>query len=490
MPTFTYDGFKIAYEQRGRRQGAAARPIVLIHGLLLPRKHHYPLADALADRGNRVLLIDLLGHGESDQPRHSRFYSMEIFGRQVVGLLDHLDVPEAVIGGTSLGANVTLEVAVHAPDRTRGLFIEMPVLERAAPAAAVLFVPLTIAYAEAATPMQYVAELVRRVPRGLSLYGDVLLDVLSREPIPSAAVLHGLLTGRMAPHPNDREKIGAPTLIMGHERDLLHPLSDASALHRELANSELIQANSFFELRFPPNRLSDLIADFLDEVWSLRDQGPTRSNAVRSPCRCPSSLGGDPMKLYAELPYVRVRQLAADVGTSLWIFVWVAVGSVTHDLVMELAAPGVSLEEAGARLADELRSAGDAAGSVPALGETLRAPFVAAGDAARAIERAGVAQQEAVADVALWLGFLLAAIPILYVLWRYLPWRTRWIRDASAASRLKIDAEDLELFALRAVATRPLHELRRATPDPARALATRDFEPLAALELRALGLKI
>src|SRR5918992_5291982 len=182
MPSFNYDGCKIAFEQRGRKQGAADRPIVLIHGLLLPRRHHYPLADALAERGNRVILIDLLGHGESDKPDHSRFYSMEIFGRQVVGLLDHLDIPEAVIGGTSLGANVSLEAAHLAPDRCRALFIEMPVLERAAPAAGVLFIPLVIAYSQAATPFGYFASAMRQIPRGVSLYADVVLDVLSREP--------------------------------------------------------------------------------------------------------------------------------------------------------------------------------------------------------------------------------------------------------------------------------------------------------------------
>ncbi len=267
MRSFGYDGFKIAFEQRGRRQGATDRPIVLIHGLLLARTHHYPLADALADRGNRVILIDLLGHGESDMPKHSRFYSMELFAGQVVGLLDHLDITEAVIGGTSLGANVTLEVAAHAPDRCRGLVIEMPVLERAAPAAGMMFLPLTIGYAQAAGLVQRAAEVIRRIPRGAHVYADVLLDVLSRDPVPSAAVLHGLLTGRLAPHPNDREKIDTRALIMGHSRDLLHPFSDAEALHRELRNSELIQANSFFELRFPPNRLSDSIADFLDELW-------------------------------------------------------------------------------------------------------------------------------------------------------------------------------------------------------------------------------
>ena len=268
MPSFGYDGFRIAFEQRGRRKGAAERPIVLVHGLLLPRTHHYPLADALADRGNRVILIDLLGHGESDQPNHSRHHTMELYGRQVVALLDHLDIPEAVIGGTSLGANVTLEVAVHNPDRTRGMFIEMPVLERAAPAAATIFLPLTIAYAQAAMPLRMVAAFMRRVPRGISIYWDVVFDTLSRDPGPSAAVLHGLLTGRIAPHPTDREKVETPALIIGHPRDILHPFSDAEALHRELRNSELVRANSFLELRFPPNRLSDRIADFLDEVWA------------------------------------------------------------------------------------------------------------------------------------------------------------------------------------------------------------------------------
>ena len=215
-----------------------------------------------------MILIDLLGHGESDHPKHSRFYSMEIFGRQVVGLLDHLDIDEAVIGGTSLGANVSLEVAVHAPERTRGLFVEMPVLERAAPAAALMFTPLVIAYSQAASLIDKTNAIMRRLPRGLHLYADVTLDLLSRDPVPSAAVLHGLLTGRIAPHPNDREKIDKPALIMGHARDLLHPFSDAEALHRELRYSELARSSSFFELRFPPNRLSDRICDFLDEVWA------------------------------------------------------------------------------------------------------------------------------------------------------------------------------------------------------------------------------
>jgi len=40
---------------------------------------------------------------------------MQRFAEQVVALLDHLEVEQAVVGGTSLGANVALETAALAP---------------------------------------------------------------------------------------------------------------------------------------------------------------------------------------------------------------------------------------------------------------------------------------------------------------------------------------------------------------------------------------
>ena len=69
-------------------------------------------------------------------------YSMSAFGEQAVALLDHLELAEAVVGGTSLGANITLEVASMAPERLRGMVIEMPVLDNAIPACAAAFAPL------------------------------------------------------------------------------------------------------------------------------------------------------------------------------------------------------------------------------------------------------------------------------------------------------------------------------------------------------------
>ena len=91
--------------------------VVLLHGQLMPRRMHQPLARALAAEGLHVVTLDLLGHGRSDRPADPLVYSTTAWAEQVVGLLDHLGAPQAVVGGTSLGANVSLEVAVVAPGR-------------------------------------------------------------------------------------------------------------------------------------------------------------------------------------------------------------------------------------------------------------------------------------------------------------------------------------------------------------------------------------
>src|SRR6266702_3204803 len=105
MPTFGYQGHRLSYTVHGE----GPRPTVLLPGLLLSQKMQTPLARTLAKKGNTVITLDPLGHGQSDRPRQMWRYSMTEFARQTVALLDHLEIEEAVIGGTSLGANVTLE---------------------------------------------------------------------------------------------------------------------------------------------------------------------------------------------------------------------------------------------------------------------------------------------------------------------------------------------------------------------------------------------
>jgi pimeloyl-ACP methyl ester carboxylesterase len=261
--SFTHEGFRLVYDEYGSGQ----RPVVLLPGLLLPRTMHRPLAQALADRGNHVYVLDFLGHGDSDQPRDMWRYSMPLFGAQVVGLLDHLGVDEAVVGGTSLGANVTLEVASAAPDRLRGLLVEMPVLDNALLGCALAFTPLLVGLTFGAPVARLVSRGARLVPRGLSHLTDTGLDWISRDPAPSAAVLQGLFFGRTAPPRSERGKIETKALVIGHPRDPVHPFSDADMLVRELRNGRMLEASSLFELRLAPKRLTGEIGAFIDDCW-------------------------------------------------------------------------------------------------------------------------------------------------------------------------------------------------------------------------------
>ena len=124
--------------------GAGDCWVVLLHGQLMPRRMQDPLARALAAEGLHVVTLDLLGHGRSDRPADPLVYSMTAFAEQVIALLDHLGAQQAVIGGTSLGANVSLEAVAHAPERVRGLIAEMPVLDNAVEAGLVAFAPMML----------------------------------------------------------------------------------------------------------------------------------------------------------------------------------------------------------------------------------------------------------------------------------------------------------------------------------------------------------
>jgi pimeloyl-ACP methyl ester carboxylesterase len=267
VPEFTYNGHRISYDE----YGTGDRPLVLIHGLLMNRRMFDRLAPAMAERGNRVITIDLLGHGRSDRPPDMTQYSMTFFSRQVEALLDHLEIEQAVIGGTSLGANVTLEGAFQFPERFRGMMVEMPVLDNALLAVAVIFTPIMISLRFGEPVLKWVASLTRRVPRTNPLI-DLGLDLIRQDPAPSEAVLEGLFLGTSAPHHNFRVQMTQPTLVIGHRADPLHPFSDSGMLAEELPNARLIQASSILEWRVSPERLDSEFAAFLDEVWQSKPE--------------------------------------------------------------------------------------------------------------------------------------------------------------------------------------------------------------------------
>jgi pimeloyl-ACP methyl ester carboxylesterase len=309
MPFFKFEGQRLAYTEfgggpaavtatgvRGRTARSAEgseRTLILLHGLLLSQEMHRPLAEDLAARGNRVVTLDLLGHGASERPRDMWRYSMATYGEQIVGLMDHLQIKQAAVMGTSLGANAALEVAAHHPDRLRGMVIEMPVLDNGLLWSALTFTPLLVALTFGEPLMKLLARTTRAVPRQLlPHYGNVMLDLVRQEPGPGGALLQGLFFGRIAPPRSERATFTTPTLVLGHPRDPVHPFSDAGMLAKEMPNARLLQANSLVELRMQPERLTAEIAAFLDEIWekpASRAASAKRRTGKQTPAKQPAA---------------------------------------------------------------------------------------------------------------------------------------------------------------------------------------------------------
>ena len=248
--------------------GAGDRWVVLLHGQLMPRRMHQPLARTLAAAGNHVVTLDLLGHGRSDRPADPMAYSMSCFAEQVLALLDELGADRAVVGGTSLGANVGLEVAVLAPDRVAGLVLEMPVLDNALEAGLIAFAPLLFVSRLAPAAVSGLRLATRAIPRGLvPFWVGVGLDTLAQRPGPMAAAIHGIFFGRIAPPASLRRRIDVPALVVGHPRDPIHPAADAAMLAEELPAARFVSAKSILEWRRRPERLDAVALEFVEGCW-------------------------------------------------------------------------------------------------------------------------------------------------------------------------------------------------------------------------------
>ena len=265
--SFRHAGHRLTYDIHGEGENV----IVLVHGLLMNRRMYERLAPELAARGNRVITLDLLGHGRSDRPVDPRLYNMTAFSEQVLSLLDHLGLEAPVIGGTSLGANVGLEFATRHPERAGGLFIEMPVLDNALLGAVLIFTPMLLVLRFGQPVLRLVRGRGARASRARSASSTWASTGSGRTRSPHAPCWRGSCSA--APHlrATERQQLRMPALVIGHPSDPLHPFSDADMVADEMPNARLVDANSILEWRLNPGRLDDELSDFLKQVTAAAE---------------------------------------------------------------------------------------------------------------------------------------------------------------------------------------------------------------------------
>ena len=98
--------------------GGDGPPIFALHGLA-SSAHWYDLVAPLLSDKFRVIAPDQRGHGQTTQAPTG--YDWQSLSADVVGLMDHLDIPKAAVLGHSWGGNIAINMAARFPDRTSEL---------------------------------------------------------------------------------------------------------------------------------------------------------------------------------------------------------------------------------------------------------------------------------------------------------------------------------------------------------------------------------
>jgi pimeloyl-ACP methyl ester carboxylesterase len=117
----TAEGPRIAYRvyeaEGGEETGV---PILCLHGLTRNLLDFEDLAPRLAMMGRKVITASQRGRGDSDVETDSERYSPIIYTGDMLALLDHLCIKEAIFIGTSMGGLMTMIAASASPERVKG----------------------------------------------------------------------------------------------------------------------------------------------------------------------------------------------------------------------------------------------------------------------------------------------------------------------------------------------------------------------------------
>ncbi|WP_412540183.1 hypothetical protein R8Z50_30860 [Longispora sp. K20-0274] len=198
------------------------------------------------------------------------------------------------------------------------------------------------------------------------------------------------------------------------------------------------------------------------------------------------------MKLYAELPARRTRQIVADVSAVAWTALWIWLAYLLHQAISALARIPDQVTKDGDSLRDSLNGAAKEAGKIPLVGKELGQKLADAAGVAQSAAEAGRTGSETIGTVALFTAIVVGVAVTVPILLFWVVARARWIARARTAVLLRAEPAGEDLLALRALSTAALKQLRRAADDPAGGWRERDpatMTALATLELATLGLR-
>ena len=216
MPDIDVNGCSLHYEDRG-----AGDPLLLLHGGT-GIGAHWQLVFTSDPEGFRVIVPDLRGHGRSTNP--SRTFTFRQSARDMLALLDRLEVPRVNAIGLSAGAKTLLHMATEQPDRVSAM-----VLVSATP-----YFPAQARAAMAQLGVDSFSDADWATQRQWHVQGDDQIRMLFSQMRALKDSYHD-----MAFTPPLLATITARTLVVHGDRDPLYPVELALEMYRAIPNAAL-----------------------------------------------------------------------------------------------------------------------------------------------------------------------------------------------------------------------------------------------------------
>ncbi|HWM72183.1 MAG TPA: alpha/beta hydrolase [Nocardioides sp.] len=269
-------------------EGVIAGPTVVLCNGLGTNPYAWPaLLDP--DCGVRVVSWNHRGTGGSDRPADPSHVEIQHFVQDALSVMDHFGVDEAVLMGWSMGVNTMFELAVHHPERVKGLFAVAGVPgDTFATMLGPLFVPRFVARTLTvglSTLLNYAGKAISPVstrlpvgPRAIAVisHSGFMLPVADRE-LAARAVSEFLTTPvdwyfhlALSTSKHARvslSKVHVPAMFVAGAYDVLAGTRDMASAAKRLEQGEYVELRgSHFIAMEKPEQVHQLLLDFLETV--------------------------------------------------------------------------------------------------------------------------------------------------------------------------------------------------------------------------------
>jgi len=262
MAFFSFRGQKIAYQlqlnesdkQYAVKDGRVTRTMVFLHGLGADQRQAIDTASRFS--GYQTLTLDMPGHGETiidPSENVGYWFCFQTFCDITLALLDHLKIDKASFGGISMGAGISIQVALKQPERVERLILVRPAWLNCAALPNLSVVKKIgeeiqqggIKWAENQLGVQ---KWFQKLELNYPTIAKSIKGLFTRpQALHAAAVLKNLVNDAPFEQLSDLKKIKQPTVVFSNDGDLLHPSNIAEKIAELIPNASCVKLPSRYQ---------------------------------------------------------------------------------------------------------------------------------------------------------------------------------------------------------------------------------------------------